>query len=122
MSLTQITIAPIFPLWLITLLLALGSAAAIFQYWRIRKRLGHKKALGLSLLRLVALYLFISFALNPSQAERREHKVSPAVAILLDTSQSMGLSGHAGTGSRLDEAKSLLNGGPSPLLKSLGEK
>ena len=45
MILSQITIAPIFPLWLITLLLALGSVAAILQYRRIRKRLGPKKAL-----------------------------------------------------------------------------
>ena len=122
MSLSQVTIAPIFPLWLITLLLALGSAAAIFQYRRIRKRLGPKKALGLSLLRLVTISLFISFGLNPSQAERKEHKVSPAVAILLDTSQSMALSGHPGRGSRLDEAKSLLIDGPRPLLKSLSER
>ena len=122
MSLNQVTIAPIFPLWLIIFLLVLGSAAAIFQYRLIRKRLGHNKALGLSLLRLAAISLLISFALNPSRAERREHEVSQAVAILVDTSQSMGLLGHAGKGSRLDEAKSLLNGGPSPLLKSLGEK
>jgi uncharacterized membrane protein len=122
MSLNPITFSPIFPLWLIILLLALGSAAAIFQYRLIRKRLGHNKALGLSLLRLAAISLLISFALNPSRAERREHEVSPAVAILVDTSQSMGLSGHAGKGTRLDEAKSLLNGGASSLVKSLGEK
>ena len=122
MSLNQVTIAPIFPLWLIILLLVLGAAAAIFQYRLIRKRLGRNKALGLSLLRLAAISLLISFALNPSRAERREHEVSQAVAILVDTSQSMGLLGHPGSGSRLDEAKSLLNGGPSPLLKSLAER
>jgi len=122
MSPNPITIAPIFPLWLIILLLALGSAAAIFQYRLIRKRLGHNKALGLSLLRLASISLLISFALNPSRAERREHEVSPALAILVDTSPSMGLLAHAGKGSRLDEAKSLLNGGATPLVKSLGEK
>jgi hypothetical protein len=122
MSLTPLTIVPIFPLWLIILLLVLGAAAAIFQYRLIRKRLSRNKALGLSILRLAALSLLISFALNPSRAERREHEVLPAVAILVDTSQSMGLSGHPGSGSRLDEAKSLLNGGPRPILKSLGEK
>jgi uncharacterized membrane protein len=122
MSLSQITTAPIFPLWLITLLLALGSVAVILQYRRIRKRLDPNKALGLSLLRLVTLSLFISFALNPSQAERKEHRVSPAVAILLDTSQTMGLPGHPGRGSRLDEAKSLLIDGPRPLIRSLSER
>ena len=78
MSLNQITIAPIFPLWLIILLLVLGLAAVIFQYRLIRKRLGRNRALGLSLLRLAAISLLISFALNPSRAERREHEASPA--------------------------------------------
>ena len=59
---------------------------------------GAYRALAISLLRLCALSLLISFALNPSFVERKEHKVSPALAILLDTSQSMGLSGHGGRG------------------------
>jgi len=122
MSLNQITIAPIFPLWLVILLLTLGVAAAIFQYWLVRKRLGNKKALGLSFLRLAAISLLISFALNPSRVERREHEVSPAVAILVDTSSTMSLSGNSRSASRLDQAKSLLIGGPRPLLKSLSER
>ena len=122
MSLNPVTIAPIFPLWLIILLLVLALGAVIFQYRIIRKRLSRNKALSLSILRLAAMSLLISFGLNPSRAERREHEVLPAVAILVDTSQSMGLLGHPGSGSRLDEAKSLLYGGPRPILKSLGQK
>jgi len=123
MSLSPITIAPIFPLWLIVLLFILGAAAAIFQYRLARKRLNRREALVLSLLRLAAFGLLISFALNPSRVERKEQSVLPKVAVLVDTSQSMGLSsGHAGSGSRLDEAKSLLKAGSRPILNSLGEK
>jgi len=87
------------------LLIFFGLAAAVYQYWLIRKRLGSPRAAALSLLRLGALLLLISFALNPSLWARKEQKVSPSLAILLDTSQSMGLPGAAGRSSRLDEAK-----------------
>src|SRR4030043_177050 len=68
------------------------------------------------------LFLLISFALNPSLWARKEQKVSQSLAILLDTSQSMGLPGTAGRGSRLDEAKGILLHGQMPLLKSLTER
>ena len=122
MTLNQVSISPVFPLWLIFLLLFFGLAAAVYQYWRIRKRLGSPRAAVLSLLRLCALFLLISFALNPSLWARKEQKVYQSLAILLDTSQSMGLPGAAGKGSRLDEAKGILLNGPAPLVKSLTEK
>jgi len=119
MSLRQITIAPVFPLWLILLLFFVGLAAVIIQYWLVRRRLGPSKALAISFLRLGAIFLLISFALNPSLVSKKEHKISPSIAILLDTSQSMGLTGAGGNGSRLDEAKAILLSGSKPLLKSL---
>ena len=122
MRLDQITIVPIFPLWLIALLFFLGLAAVVIQYRLIRKKLGNLRALGLSLLRLVALSLLISFALNPSIVKREEHKVSPALAVIVDTSQSMGLPGTTGKGSRLDEARTLLLDKQGSLLKSLSER
>jgi uncharacterized membrane protein len=66
--------------------------------------------------------LLISFALNPSLWARREQKVYQSLALLLDISQSMGLPGASGKGSRLDEAKGILLNGPAPLVKSLTEK
>ena len=122
MTLNQVAISPVFPLWLIFLLLFFGLAAAVYQYWLIRKRLGSPRAAVLSLLRLGALFLLISFALNPSLWARKEQKVSQSLAILLDTSQSMGLPGAAGKESRLDEAKGILLNGPMPLVKSLTER
>jgi len=119
MSLRQITVTPVFPLWLIFLLFFVGLAAVIVQYWLIRRRLGPSRALAISFLRLTAISLLISFALSPSLVSKKEHKISPSIAILLDTSQSMGLSGAGGNGSRLDEAKAILLNGSTPLLKSL---
>ncbi len=122
MNLDQITIAPVFPLWLILLLFSLGFASAVAQYRFMRGRLGHSRALGLSLLRLGAISFLIAFALNPSLVTKKEHKVLPTIAVLLDTSQSMGQSERQGKASRLEEAKALLTEGTNPLLKSLSER
>jgi hypothetical protein len=122
MTLNQVAISPVFPLWLIILLLILGLGAVLFQYWLIRKRLGSPRAVVLSLLRLGALFALISFALNPSLWARKEQKVPQSLAILLDTSRSMDLPGTGGKGSRLDEAKEILLEGSTPLLKSLTER
>jgi uncharacterized membrane protein len=122
MRLDQITIVPIFPVWLIAVLFVLGVAAVVIQYRLIRKRLGNLRAAGLSVLRLLALSLLISFALNPSVTKKEEHKVSPAVAVILDTSQSMGLPGTGGKESRLDEAKAFLLDRQGAFLKSLSEQ
>jgi uncharacterized membrane protein len=122
MNLDQITVAPVFPLWLILLLFFLGFASTIVQFRLLQRRLGHSQALGLSLLRLGAISFLIAFALNPSLLARKEHKVLPTIAVLLDTSQSMGQSGGPGKASRLEEAKALLMEGTNPLLKSLSER
>jgi uncharacterized membrane protein len=88
----------------------------------MRGRLGHSRALDLSLLRLGAISFLIAFALNPSLVAKKEHKVSPAIAVLLDTSQSMSQPGRPGKASRLEEAKAILMEGINPLLKSLNER
>jgi uncharacterized membrane protein len=121
MSLNGITIAPVFPRELIFLLLFLGVAGVIIQYWLIRKKLSRSRALLISLLRLGSIVFILSCALNPFLVARNERKVNPSVAILVDTSPSMGSSAEGGKGSRLDEARNLLLGGPNPLLKTLSE-
>ena len=103
----------------IFLLLFLGLAAVVLQFWIIRKRLGNSKALVISFLRLFAIFSLISFALNPSLAERKEHKMSTPVAVLIDTSQSMSQTGSGAGASRLDEAKALVSEGPKSLLNTL---
>jgi len=122
MNLDQMTIAPVFSLWLILLLFSLGVVSVVIQYRLMLGRLGHSRALWLCLLRLGAIFFLIAFALNPSLVTKKEHKVSPAIAILLDTSQSMGQPGGPGKVSRLEEAKALLTEGRNPLLKSLNER
>ena len=93
MKLSQMTLMPVFPFWLILLLLFLGLAAVILQYRLIRKRVGRKRAGVISILRLFVLFLLISFALNPSLSEKREHRAPPSLAVLIDASQSMNQAG-----------------------------
>ena len=121
MNLSQVTIAPVFPLWSILVLFALGLAATFAQYRVTRAKLGSSRALGLSLLRLGAILFLVAFALNPSLLTTREHKVSPVIGLLIDTSKSMAQP-EANGKSRLDEAKALLTEGSNPLLTSLREK
>ena len=122
MSSGQIAIAPIIPFWLVLLLLLLGLGLILHQYLLIRKRVGGSKALMISLLRLGVLSLLVSFFLNPAFLERRKHTIRPPLAVLVDSSQSMGLTGNDGTGSRLDQARSVLLQEKSALLKALSEK
>ena len=121
MNWSQITLAPVFPFWVILVLLFLGLMFTLIQYWMIRKRLGHPRAILISFLRLITLSLLISFSLNPSLTMRKEEKVFPTLTLILDTSQSMKLPGQGGKTTRLDEAKALLLEGEKPLLKSLEE-
>ncbi|OGP89164.1 MAG: hypothetical protein A2156_04070 [Deltaproteobacteria bacterium RBG_16_48_10] len=121
MNWNQMTIAPVFPLWVILILLSLGLALTLIQYRVIRKRLGHPKAILICLLRFITLSVLISFSLNPSLTVRKERKIIPALAILVDRSQSMSFSGQGGKGTRLDEAEAFLLEGEKPLLKSLKE-
>jgi len=106
-SLARLSAAPILPLWILALLLAAGVAAAILQYRSIRGRLGERKAIVLSLMRLSLFCMLLLFMLNISVTTRKEHATVPSIVILLDTSPSMNLPGSK-DGTRLDEAKQVL--------------
>jgi uncharacterized membrane protein len=121
MNMKEIFVEPVIPLWVIYLLFCLGGTAAILLYRLTRKRLARPKAIVLTLLRLCALFLLISFLLNPFSLERKEYRALPSLAILFDTSPSMGLPGRAGKG-RLDEARSFLFEGSNPLFNTLSER
>ena len=121
MRLDQVTIAPVFAPWLILLLLLLGLAAVLLQFWLLRKRLGSRKAFALSFLRSLALLCLIAFALNPFMVRERGHQLRPTLGLLLGTSHSMGLSGQRGA-TRLDDARAILQTGSTGLLQSLGER
>jgi uncharacterized membrane protein len=121
MNWNRIVMAPVFPFWMILILLFLGSVLTIVQYRVIYKRVGRPRAILISLLRLITLWLLISFGVNPLLMVRKEEKLTPSLAILVDRSQSMGLSSQGGRKTRLDEAKALLLEGEKPLLKALKE-
>ncbi len=122
MSLNQITIAPVFPMGLIMLLFGLALAAVWVQYRVSRAKLGNMRALILSLLRLLAIAVLVAVALNPSLVTTQVHKLSPAIAIVVDTSDTMGQSTVDDPATRLDKVKALLTEGQLPLLRSLGDK
>ena len=122
MSVNQITITPVFPLWLIILLFCLGFVSVLAQYRVTLDKVGRTRGLIISFLRLGAISLLVAFALNPSLVAKKEHKIAPAIAILVDTSQSMGQSTSRENVTRLDEARALLTEGANPLLRSLSEK
>ncbi len=121
MNWNRIVMAPVFPFWVILILLFLGFALTVVQYRMIQKRIGRPRAILISLLRLITLSLLISFSVNPSLIVRKEEKLIPTLAILVDRSQSMSLSSQGGKKTRLDEAKALLLEGEKPLLKGLKE-
>ncbi len=105
--LAQITITPVFPIWLILLLLVLGLAAVLLQYGFIRKTAGAwERPLRSPCFASLSFFLLISFALNPSLIEKKEHQDAVSLAILIDASQSMNQAGPGGKVSRLDEARS----------------
>jgi len=122
MSVNQITITPVFPLWLIILLFCLGFVSVLAQYRVTLDKVGRTRGLIISFLRLGAISLLVAFALNPSLVTKKEHKIAPAIAILVDTSHSMGQSASPENVTRLDEARALLTEGANPLLRSLSEK
>ncbi len=122
MNLKQLLIEPILPFWLIFLLCLLALVSVLLQYRLISKRLNPYRALAISVLRLIALFLLLSFALNPYSILRKEHRVAPSLAVLLDTSRSMSLPGREGVSNRLDEARRLLTDGQRSLLTSLSER
>ena len=122
MSANPITLSPVFPVWLIVVLFGLGAGLTFLQYRRIRDKLDKKRAVIVSTLRLCAIALILAFALNPSFLTKNDHTIVPAIAVLLDTADSMGQSDTGKKITRFDEVKALLMEGKSPLLKSLNEK
>ena len=111
MSLNPITLSPVFPVGLILLLFGLALAAFWVQYRVSRTKLGNKRALILSLLRLVAIAMLIAFALNPSVITTQVHELPPTIAIVVDTSDSMGQSRVDDPTTRLDKVRVLLTEG-----------
>jgi uncharacterized membrane protein len=112
-------LSPFLPIWLICLLGLAALVACSLQFRTVRTRVGGKKGAVVSALRLAALWLILLFSLGPSMAGKTSHTTVPVVAVLVDTSPTMGLPSPTGEGTRLDEAKELLTGGSGGLLSAL---
>ncbi len=122
MNIGEINFSPVVSLWLIIAILISGFIASILQYITIRRRINHLRAGLLSTLRFFLILILVLFCLNPSLSKRKESKILPSIAVLIDTSQSMGVSGQKGKPSPLDELKEILLRGQKPLLRSLSER
>ena len=122
MSLSQIQFTPILPLEVIFGIGAAGVAACWLQFRLLQRRLSRQRALGISLLRFGSVFLILLIAANPFWTEKKEVKIRPSLAVLLDTSPSMGLAGESGKSTRLEDAKNLLFGGSTPLLRTLTDR
>jgi len=117
-----VTIAPVWPWWLILIVFGVAGILALVQYRRLRDRLGRPRAGYLACLRLAAVWLIMAVALNPLLVARESHKVLPAVAVIVDTSWSMGQPSAGAEGSRLVEARAILTQSAQSLLNSLAQK
>jgi len=122
MSRYPLTIAPVWAPWLVLLLVCMSAAGVALLYRLNRAKLGKGRALTLSLLRLAALALILAVALNPGRLVARIHTLQPAIAVLVDLSETTGQPVSGGQGSRLQQAASLLMGGANPLLQRLRER
>jgi uncharacterized membrane protein len=122
MNLKQFWMEPLLPVWLILLLFLFGLGSVLIQYRLLSRRLNPYRALAISVLRLIAVSLLISLALNPFSIIRKEHRVIPSLAVLVDSSATMNLPGREERTTRLEEAARILLDGQKPLLRSLSEE
>ncbi len=96
------------PLWL-TAVPALAAAGFLVHQFRfLRRSLGLGKASLLTLLRGLVYALLLLFLLGPVRTVEEPTSLRRPLVVLLDTSESMGLSSGGSGGSRLDVAREVL--------------
>ncbi len=113
--------------WWAILLVALGVTGVLAaQFISLKQRLSKPRSAILTLLRGLVYALLIFFLLSPGLVERRVTQLRRPLALLLDTSQSMGFPTGADSGqegskgrSRLDLVKEKLLSGKEPLIRTL---
>lgn len=112
---------PVWPFWLLALLVIASAGLLIWQYMRLKRHLTFRQTVLLCCLRAAALALLLFFAFDPSLLVSKTETVKPKLAILIDTSQSMALK-DTNDRSRLEEARDMLTQGEVPILNKLTEK
>jgi hypothetical protein len=95
--------------WILLVLFGVAAAVIAWFYRRTAVLVGHRLAVALTLLRLVAVAVLFVVLLEPILALSRSVSERPIVAVLIDASRSMSIADGAGGAPRGDEAVSLVN-------------
>src|ERR671925_647344 len=105
----RFTFANGLPVWQLVLIGLLLGAYLGYQIWYLRHKAATWVALAVTGLRLVAFALIVAFLTNPTIFIQTLQRIPIPLAVLLDTSESMGLpAGSSGQISRLQQAQEVL--------------
>jgi uncharacterized membrane protein len=104
------------PWWVITVWIVAAVVVAVVAYARVVPPLSPAQRAGLVALRIAALVLLLFFILRPVVARQEPPGTGRRVAVLLDTSRSMGLA-DAGGATRLAAAQALVRKELLPALR-----
>ena len=96
------------PLWLSAVLALAAAGFLVHQFRFLHRSLGAGKASLLTLLRGLVYALLLLFLLGPVRTVEETTSLRRPLVVLVDTSESMGLSSGRGDASRLDAAREVL--------------
>ncbi len=108
--------------WSPVLILVGGAAAALVAYLFYRRKSAHLSGASLSALaglRTLAILIVTLFLLQPVLRLTRTELTRATVAVLVDSSESMGIKDSAGDRSRLEASKEVLSRPPNAILERL---
>jgi uncharacterized membrane protein len=113
-------LAPWIPLILLVAALALCVWLVARLYRRLTSSIDRRSILLLLTIRSLALLILLLFLFRPEVSYVRSAGERPILALLLDSSRSMGVRDHPDLPARLDQVKSVLRHPPAPLQEMLG--
>jgi uncharacterized membrane protein len=106
--------------WFLPLSAIVLALLIAYVLWT-RRQLGARVALLLAGLRLLAFAVLLGFLFHPTLLRQTLRRIPPEVAVLVDTSGSMGIREEGAAETRLERAKALLSAEASPLRRILSE-
>ncbi|MBI4641690.1 MAG: hypothetical protein HY731_13415 [Candidatus Tectomicrobia bacterium] len=119
----KITFESYFSFWPLIMIALLMLGLLLYQFFSLRRKVSTGWTVTLTSLRFLALFMLLIFFLNPTLLMQKKHKIPSSLALLLDSSESMGLSNSSTEkGSRLEKGKDFLLNERYGLLHHLSEK
>jgi uncharacterized membrane protein len=116
----RFTFANGLPVWQLVLIGLLLGAYLGYQIWYLRSKAATWVALAVTGLRLLAFTLIVAFLTNPTVLLQTLQKIAVPLAVLVDSSESMGLPvPDIKESTRLQQGQEVLLRGSRPLLESL---